>query len=103
MSGLLDFNKTLHMLPHDAAFANTYKGQAHIAGSGPRGAVCRQCVYWGSKGSPREHPGFYSKNGLIKDAFCNYPISGKAPAAFPNYASACRFFERADEPHRASK
>lgn len=103
MAETLDFDKTLCAQPYDAVFASTYRGQAHIAGTGPRGATCRQCAYWGSRNAPQEHPGFYSKNSLIKDAYCNYPISGKADRAFPNYASACRFFERADNPHKVSK
>ena len=96
MADLLDFDKHLHQLPHDAAFGQTYKGQAHIAGSGPHGKTCRQCVYFTGKG-------YYTKNHCLKDGRCEYPIPGKAPKTFPHYAKACRFFEMSPTPPTAQK
>ena len=96
MAQLIDFDKRLHALPHDEAFARTYKGQAHIAGTGPKLATCRMCKHFGGKG-------YYSKNHCLKDGKCLYPIPGKADKAFPHYASACRFYERADSPPAASR
>lgn len=108
MSELIDFDKTLHQLPHDAAFGATYKGMAHIAGTGPRGATCRTCTKWGNRSERDRHTGYYGNGnkdraGCLKDGYCNHPIPGKADKRFPHYASACRFYEPNGNPPAASK
>ncbi|RVD44640.1 hypothetical protein EN742_01610 [Mesorhizobium sp. M4A.F.Ca.ET.020.02.1.1] len=105
----LEFGANLTAGAHDAAIRATYLGQAHIAGTGPQGATCRECVFWhkwkaatggGKLPSP---PGYFSKRhkaspNALKKALCTRPILNKANRLIPHDASACRLFERADHP-----
>jgi len=98
--------------------AETYLGQAHIAGTGPEGKTCRECVFWCLKrfrknpfGGYDEHmiqPGYFSKNHKlhpleIKKAKCTRPIMNKANRLIPHSAKACRLFEPSDNPSPAKK
>ena len=74
----------------DRQFAATKPGQAHLAGTGPEGMSCRQCVHWGSK----------RKDGLpgpqVYRAQCGKYIDltkVKTAPAVPRDAAACRHFE----------
>lgn len=98
--------------------AETYLGQAHIAGTGPEGKTCRECKFWCLKkfrktpfGNYEEHfvyPGYFGKKhksqaGEIKKAKCTRPIMNKANRLIPHDAKSCRLFEAADAPPPAIK
>lgn len=98
--------------------AETYLGQAHIAGTGPSGKTCRECRFWAIKkfrkiadGKYDEYltnPGYFGKKHTtkpleIKKAKCNRPIMNKANRLIPHKAKACRLFEQADNPPAAIK
>lgn len=96
-------------LPFDEAISNTFLGQAHIAGTGPKGATCRECKFWHSirsfkdQATGKRHqvvvpPPHGAKDGKIKKAQCRRPIRGKAKKAIPHHASACRLFEANPNP-----
>lgn len=102
MADHIEVNRHLKHLPeHDAQIA-TFLGQAHIAGTGPDGMTCRECVFWGiqrhNDGEWKiESPGHYAAGnkthaGLLKKGRCNYEIRGKAARRFPGGAKSCRFF-----------
>lgn len=106
----IEVNKGLKSAPHDAAIRATFLGQAHIAGTGPQGKTCRECVHWhvwsrvkiGRDYETRPAPPSYFSHrhaehpGEIKRARCNYPIMNKAKRAVPHHAGACRMFEQSD-------
>lgn len=104
-----------HMTAGDVhqPIAETYLGQAHIAGTGPDGKTCRECRFWAIKkyrkisdGEYEEcltYPGYFGKKHEthpleIKKAKCNRPILNKANRLIPHSAKACRLFEPADNP-----
>lgn len=93
--------------------AETYLGQAHIAGTGPEGRTCRECKFWcikkWRKVDEDEYeqysapPGYYGKKhkttpNELKKAKCNRPIMNKANRLVPHCAKACRLFEPSDHP-----
>ncbi|MEZ2132716.1 MULTISPECIES: hypothetical protein [unclassified Sinorhizobium] len=93
--------------------AETFLGQAHIAGTGPEGKTCRECVFWhcwkfrkvpggGIEEIPVE-PGYFGKRHAskpleLKKAHCNRPILNKASRLVPHHAKACRLFEKDENP-----
>lgn len=98
--------------------AETYLGQAHIAGTGPGGATCRECVFWclikhrkdayGNYHETREAPGYFGKKHEktpleLKKARCTRPILNKANRLIPHHAKACRLFEPSDKALPAKK
>lgn len=108
----IKINEHLKSAPHDAALLRTFIGQAHIAGTGPAGTTCRECVHWhkwekvktphGLVEQPCE-PGYnserFTKDPLgLKRAKCNRPIMNKANRLIPHSAASCRFFEPSDRP-----
>lgn len=78
----------------DAKLRNTYPGMAHLAGEGPAGMTCRQCLNF-------EHKPFAyfsrsgKRGGQIKPAPCTKyrVLTGNVGAAVPADAIACRHFE----------
>lgn len=112
MAAHIKMNEHLTKAPHDAALLKTYIGQAHIAGTGPEGKTCRECVFWHKwetvkiGGDTIERacaPGYYSDKystdpGALKKARCNRPILNEAKRLIPHHASACRLFEQSDNP-----
>ena len=93
--------------------AETYLGQAHIAGTGPSGKTCRECRFWAIKkyrkisdGEYEEYlsaSGYFGKKHVanpleIKKGKCNRPILNKANRLIPHKAKACRLFEQDDNP-----
>ena len=76
--------------PDDAKYAATHLGQAHIAGTGPAGKTCRECIHWSAK-----HVRRYG-DGSLRNHQCHYPILNKARNAVPHDAPACRFFMERD-------
>lgn len=96
---LFEINEELHRTRHDNRFAMTHLGQAHLAGTGPKGKTCRECVYWGRKLEGGVVPPQYSSTKkTLNQGGCHYSIPGKSSRTFPHYAGACRFFEQHDAP-----
>ena len=98
-------NRHLTTDDNQARLAATFVGQAHIACTGPEGATCRECTYWGSlnkKGDvvpPKHHPNDMTGDARrLKNSGCHYPICNKPKKRFPPEAGACRFFDRNPEP-----
>ena len=90
----------------DDLIAQTFIGQAHIAGTGPEGTTCRECRFWhkwdSANGSPcisgylsARHP---DRPGEPKPALCNRPILNKERRLIPHFAKSCRLFEPAKNP-----
>lgn len=101
---LFSSNDELHKTDADAPFQATHLGQAHLAGTGPDGATCRECNHFCLTGE--DWPDFFDsgqKKGQLRQARCEYPISGKSKRKFPHTARACSFFERNDNPPPTSK
>lgn len=105
----LEFGGGLKPAASDEALRQTYLGMAHIAGTGPAGATCRQCVFWRARRRVKDKetgnafwrtvPHRYrplsaeiEPNGLAKHR-CMKPVLNKAKRRFPHHASACRLFE----------
>lgn len=97
--------------PKQEALLNTYLGMAHIAGTGPKGATRRECIFYGEiagrnkdTGQPEMTHIYYSakrkdaKAGLLRNHRCHRPITSKATNQFPHKAAACRLFERNENP-----
>ena len=91
--------------------AETYLGQAHIAGTGPEGKTCRECIFWhvwksrklaggGIEKVPADPGNFGPRHAKtpceLKKARCNRPILNKANRLIPHSAKACRLFEAAE-------
>lgn len=78
----------------------THDGQAHLAGTGPSGRTCRECVHWACG------RGEYKNNGELKSARCNKfsrLTGGRKGREVPHHALACRHFEFSAEPPKAFK
>lgn len=77
---------------------STHLGQAHIAGTGPEGRTCRECIKWhlityeGKRGPYRR-----DRNGdgmmELQPQKCRHRILNKTERRVPHDAAACRFFE----------
>jgi len=87
MPSKIHVDSTLHQAGFEDRLRETYKGMAHIAGTGPGGGRCRACRYWSEKQclEDRAH---------TKSARCHYPLPGKSKVQVPGQAAACRFFEQ---------
>lgn len=104
-----------HMTAKDVhqPIADTFLGQAHIAGTGTEGRTCRECRFWhgwklrkllggGVERVPAD-PGYFGKKHALtplglKKAKCNRPILNKANRQIPHHAKACRLFEATEHP-----
>jgi hypothetical protein len=96
----------------EEAIQRTYLGQAHIAGTGPEGKTCGDCIWWKHKQYLRQlydkegrwvkevrvTPKDYDKDGNLRRHHCLRPILGKAKRRVPHVAEACRLFEQAPNP-----
>lgn len=112
MATHIEINEHLTKAPHDEALLKTFLGQAHIAGTGPDGKTCRECVFFhkwqkekigGQIVDRAVPPGYYSikykQDPLgLKKARCNRPILNKANRLIPHSAGACRLFEQSENP-----
>lgn len=117
MAEHLLFSEGLKPFPGHSAIHETFLGQAHIAGTGPEGKTCRECVFWCLKRwrkveygyeEYRVAPGHFGKRhkktpSELKKAKCNRPILNKANRLIPHHAKACRLFEQAENPPEAIK
>lgn len=96
---LFTSNNALHMTEHDAKFQATHLGQAHLAGTGPKGKTCRECVFYGA--GLKVWPDYYEGGDLkncLKQAGCSNPIPHKSKRRFPHLAASCALFEQNDNP-----
>ena len=94
--------------PNHAGLAETYLGMANIAGTGPKGKTCRECVHWcrdlpmrtgdTQRRKGHLHLGWITNHGELRRAYCNYPIAGKAHNLYPHKAKACSLFEQSENP-----
>lgn len=84
----------------DRQLSKTYAGMAHIAGTGPKGATCRECLYWGNRNGKQRYSGKAMGGNMLKPGPCNRyrEIMGKKGGEVPYGASACRHFERNERP-----
>jgi hypothetical protein len=77
---------------------HSYPGMAHFADTGPFGATCHECVFYGYWQQRRNQSG-----DLIKTSFCKnacrkfFELTHSHGPAVPANASACRYFERRKE------
>lgn len=109
------FSEHLTSADFDHPIRDTYLGQAHIAGTGPVGKTCRECIHWHqwkfSKAADEfipAPPGYFSKRHKVhplepKKAYCNRPMLNKPKRLIPHTAKACRLFEASEKPMPASK
>ncbi len=91
----------LTKVPVQEAVLNTYLGMAHIAGTGPEGTTCRQCIFYCSRNGTHHwysHKRKDGRAGLLKAHYCNRPIVGKAERMFPSGAASCRLSEPSERP-----
>lgn len=118
MAEHLLFSEGMKATPAHAAIAATFLGQAHIAGTGPQGATCRECTFWclikhrkvadGVYEQYTVPPGYFGKKhktnpSELKKARCTRPILNKANRLIPHHASACRLFELNEQAPEAVK
>ena len=114
----LVFSEHLTGAPFDSPIRETYLGQAHIAGTGPAGTTCRECIFWDLRamrkiagGGYQEYSKPYEYFGArhqktpceLKKRKCLRPIANKASRLIPHHAKSCRLFEPADNPPPARK
>jgi len=108
------FGKNLTEAQFDTQIRETFLGQAHIAGTGPTGTTCRECVYWRKVGRRRDKPGgavveyvkpaeYFGKKHktaplALKKQYCTKPILNKAKRMILHSAKSCRLFEPSDNP-----
>lgn len=113
------FGRHMTEAQFDTPIRETYLGQAHIAGTGPQGTTCRECVYWRKIGRRREKAGgpiveyikpaeyFGKKHETqaleIKKQYCTRPILNKAKRMIPHAAKSCRLFEPSSNPPPARR
>lgn len=97
--------------PFDHMARRTHPGMAHFAGTGPAGATCRECVFFGASFNTAGRFNYSSKTGgkggQIKPHPCEkfrQMMNGKVGNGVPEDASACKYFDRnANPPLRFSK
>lgn len=102
----------------DQPIRETYLGQAHIAGTGPEGTTCRECIWWRILGRKRDSfgnlietvksPAYFGKKHEthpceLKKHKCTRPIMNKANRLIPHHAKSCRLFEAAENPPPAKR
>ena len=87
MAAHVQVDRSLQLAGFEDRIADTYLGQAHIAGTGPCGTNCRACRHWRS-----EREGFSRTKS--REAYCEYPIPGKRRRLIPGTAQSCTFFDK---------
>jgi len=73
----------------------THKGQAHFAGTGPKGATCRTCAFWAFEQNMPQ----YKADGTLHMQRCNkfQQMMRRQGNKIPHEASACRYHEEAQK------
>ena len=103
------FTEHLTMVETLAPVIGTAMGQAHFAGTGPKGRTCRECAHWQIRNAKGEKVAYqYKGNGTPKvleilSAHCTYPIANKANNRVPHGAASYRLFKPADSPPPATR
>ena len=72
----------------------TYEGQAYFANTGPFGATCHECIFWGYYQQRRDRAGNSTKTTFRNGCAKYHALTGKHGAVVPATAPACRYFER---------
>lgn len=88
----------------DRALTQTHEGQAHLAGSGPAGRTCRECLLWAFDGY-HATGGLNRVAGALKPATCGKyrELMRRAGKAIPHHAKACRHFQENPQPPKVSQ
>src|SRR5262249_35011830 len=81
--------------PFDRIARDTYPGQAHFAGTGPKFKTCRECAFWDHKQDYHSKRGKFG--GLIKPARCRKfrTLTNHVGDKIPDDAGACKHFAQA--------
>lgn len=66
----------------------TRPGMAHWAGSGPEGAVCGHCIFWGYIAHGRQRTG--------KSCEKYYRLTGLHGGGLDKRQDGCKYFQKAD-------
>ena len=75
---------TLHGETFQERLSQTFEGQAHFAGSGPIGARCQGCTFWGDG----------QGKALSRPCRKFSAMTGTTTKLVPGSALACRYFEK---------
>ena len=75
----------------------TQPGQAHFANTGPFGATCGECAFYGYFRKFLNDSGDTIKTKYRNGCAKYLQLTGKHGPCFPASAGACRYFERKDE------
>lgn len=73
----------------------TFNGQAHFAGTGPKGMLCHQCLFWNSAYDTGDAGKFTRHYGFLDRQCCEKyeQLMGEPGPAVPAAAQACRHFD----------
>jgi len=94
MGEFLEFGEHMTKANFDEKLRQTYIGQAHIAGTGPEGKTCRECIFF-KLGKEPYFGAKHTKTPLeMKKQKCVRPILNKAKRNIPHHALSCRLFEQ---------
>ena len=88
---------------YDKAYAKTAPGMAHLAGSGPKGKTCRECIEYQCGKRYKSDGGGHGKGQLMPGKcmqFVKLRQSRKPWPAFPYWMAACRHFVQNPDPPR---
>lgn len=90
--------------PADALARASHPGMAYFANTGPAGATCRECIFWGAVFNPSRQYDYTSKTGIkggeIKPHACEryrQLMNGQIGPRVPQDARACKYFEANDK------
>jgi hypothetical protein len=72
----------------------THAGMAHFANTGPLGATCGECVFWGYYRQIQNRASDNIKAVHRKGCKKFHQLTGEHGAVVPANAAACRYFER---------
>jgi hypothetical protein len=93
----LRVNRHLREDAFGRAAIESFCGMAHVAGSGPRDATCRLCIFWAPPAGLTKHT-YYA--GKLRPCRClkYMKLTGRIGGDIPFDAAACRYFEPSDSP-----
>ncbi len=86
-------------IPQDQRVRDTHPGQAHFAGTGPRGTTCGQCAHWQAQRITRRK-GTTAAPCAMHKKLRQGRQEGKA---VPRSTSSCKYFEEAVRTKKASE
>jgi hypothetical protein len=88
---------SMHSEVLDHQIRTTYAGQAHFANTGPFGATCGECAFWGYYKRVRNKAGDNVKAVHRRGCEKFYQLTGRHGEIVPANAAACRYFERKEK------